>query len=583
MYGKVRYGWYVVHVNTVRTTAPAGLHTLSIHTPHRQNDRKTKRQKDKQTKKQIVCARATTQKIEQKNTQKFGTGTRKPMTFLTASCANLVAVIHNASTGHDRLSIPLYQSSGALQSTLTCSVENEDQVAKLVFCSSTYLCALFHSLKVLVWNVERGVLVHTFKGEEYLDITTGCGDSNSDALYCLLSKKSKLYVHQYSLDTGKVVRKIKCGKGVEGTLAVSEEFIAVRQEDVVRIMSQSNGSKVGKCKLFETSGGRLMAMNGSTIAAVTSTGVSLLSCETQEQVGAIFIETPVHSVTMTKDLLFVNSTFACELYEYNSTALLPTSKEPLKPITTITLPDSDVHVHSHGKNVIAISRNEQGQVHIQKVDIRDQTKVVLDQSRTTQDEETPTTTKRSLPVSATTTLGPGQAGAEAMQVDDRAIKKAKTATNELDISIQERLQQLASDFQDDDDEEDEDEAPPKLFKATTESLSNLLQQSLQSGDDGMLELSLTCRDKQIIQRSLQQLEPSLVSTLLTKLTARLASKPNRAGDLALWIQLVLTCGKIRHVQQLRPLRNLLHERVESFPHLLKLEGRLSVLQASSLK
>jgi U3 small nucleolar RNA-associated protein 5 len=143
------------------------------------------------------------------------------------------------------------------------------------------------------------------------------------------------------------------------------------------------------------------------------------------------------------------------------------------------------------------------------------------------------------------------------------------------------LQQLAREFQEEEDDDDDDEVSPKPFKATTESLSNLLQQCLQSGDDTMLELSLTCRDRQIIQRSLQQLEPNLVSTLLTKLTSRLASKPNRAGDLALWIQLILTSGKIRNVQQLRPLRNLLHERVESFPHLLKLEGRLSVLQASS--
>jgi U3 small nucleolar RNA-associated protein 5 len=478
--------------------------------------------------------------------------------------------------GHARLSIPLYQNSGALQSTLTCSVENQDQVAKLVFCSSTHLCALFTSFKVVVWNVERGVLVHTLEGD-CVDITA-CGENSRDSLYCLVPKKGKLYVHEHSLDTGRVVRKIKCGKGAGGTLAVSDSFIAVRQEGVVRIMSQSNGSKVGKCKLFESG---QMAMSGSVIAAVTSTGVTLLSCETQEQVGTVFLEAaPVHSLTMTKDLLLVNSAFGCELYDY--TALPTTSKEPLKPTTTITLPESDVRVHLHGRNVIAVLRNEQGQVHIQKVDIRDQTNVVV-QNPTGQDEETRTTTKRSLPFSTTTatTLGPGQAGAEAMQVDDRVIKKAKTTTNEQDISIQERLQQLAREFQEEEDDDDDDEVSPKPFKATTESLSNLLQQCLQSGDDTMLELSLTCRDRQIIQRSLQQLEPNLVSTLLTKLTSRLASKPNRAGDLALWIQLILTSGKIRNVQQLRPLRNLLHERVESFPHLLKLEGRLSVLQASS--
>jgi hypothetical protein len=479
--------------------------------------------------------------------------------------------------GHARLSIPLYESSGALLSTLTCSVENEDQVTKLLFCSSTHLCALFNSFKVVVWNVERGVVVHTFKGDSIVDIAA-CGDDSDDAsLYCLSPKKSKLYVHQYSLETGKVVRKIKCGKGVEGTLVVSNVFIAVRQEGVVRIMSQSNGRKVGTCKLPESG---LMVMNGSTmiIAAVTSTGVTLLSCETQEQVGEVCIETLVHSVAMTKDLLLVNSTCSCDLYEYTSSSSSPAPKEPLKPTTTMTWVESDMRVHFHGKEIIAILRNEQGQVHIQQVHVQDKTNVVVQ----TREEETPTTTttKRSL-VDSTTTLGPGQAGAEAMQVDDCVIKKAKTTPKDQDISIQERLQQLAREFQ---EEEEDEEAPLVLVPikaATTESLSNLLEQSLQSGDDTMLELSLTCRDKQIIQRSLEQLEPNLVSTLLTKLTTRLASKPNRAGDLALWIQLILTCGKIRHVEQLRPLRNLLHERVTSFPHLLKLQGRLSVLQASS--
>ena len=503
------------------------------------------------------------------------------MTFLTASSSNLVAVVHDGSIGYTRLSIPLYQSSGAWQSTLTCSFEEDNAVQKLIFSSGTYLCALFLNGLVVVWNVERGVVVHTLKGD-FLDITTTCGDDDDAALYCLVGDKKKLYVHEYSLDTGKVVRKIKCGKGLDGKLAVSDTHIAVRQEGVVRCMSQKDGRKVGKCKVAEQ--GKI-AMQGSLIAAVTSSGVTLLSCETLEHVGEIFIKEQVHSVAISKDfLILVNTESTCELYEYNTS--VPNNNEPLKPTTSMTFPESDMRGHfSDNKNeLLTILRNEQGEIHVQQVDIQDKNTIVIKIPTNQAEEEMPSTAKRSHPMTTTTTtLGPGQAGTEAMQVSDRPIKKQKTV-NEHDISIEERLKQLAQEMEADDDEEEEDEVvPQKSFKATTESLSNLLQQSLQSGDDSMLELSLTVRDKRVIQLSLQELEPNLVSSLLTKLTTRLASKPNRAGDLALWIQLILTSGKIRNVYQLRPLRNLLHERVESFPHLLKLEGRLSVLAASSLK
>ena len=85
----------------------------------------------------------------------------------------------------------------------------------------------------------------------------------------------------------------------------------------------------------------------------------------------------------------------------------------------------------------------------------------------------------------------------------------------------------------------------------------------------------------MLQLSLQELQDSHMEILLAKLTYRLASKPNRAAELAVWISVVLQSGKVRHPQQLRPLRNLLQERIDSFPHLLRLEGRLSMLGPAS--
>ena len=93
----------------------------------------------------------------------------------------------------------------------------------------------------------------------------------------------------------------------------------------------------------------------------------------------------------------------------------------------------------------------------------------------------------------------------------------------------------------------------------------------------MLELALSVRDKRVIENSLTELEIDEAALLLNKLTARLAKKPNRAVQLVVWVQFLLQSGKIRSSKPLIPLKNLLQERVDSFPQMLQLEGRLSML------
>jgi len=170
-----------------------------------------------------------------------------------------------------------------------------------------------------------------------------------------------------------------------------------------------------------------------------------------------------------------------------------------------------------------------------------------------------------------------------MVVDEQLDKKKQKYEADPDLdepTIAERLKQLAEEF---DRVEDDDAVLPaegldfEPKRATTESLAKLLHQALSSGDDPMLELALGVRDKSVITTSLKGLDPDEVGLLLTKLTMRLSSKPTRAADLVPWIGNVLATGKIRQANLLRPLRNLLQERVESFPHLLQLEGRLSML------
>ena len=159
--------------------------------------------------------------------------------------------------------------------------------------------------------------------------------------------------------------------------------------------------------------------------------------------------------------------------------------------------------------------------------------------------------------------------------------------------------------------------PPTRFNvkaATSGSLETLLRQALASNDDSQLEIALQVVDKKVIENSILGLAVNVVDTsnmgdidadesvnksselvlsLLSKLATRLAKKPTRAEALAYWIRTILFVlisshndgdGGLRMGEmerqvalKLGPLRNLLSERVECLPALLKLEGRLELL------
>ena len=78
----------------------------------------------------------------------------------------------------------------------------------------------------------------------------------------------------------------------------------------------------------------------------------------------------------------------------------------------------------------------------------------------------------------------------------------------------------------------------------------------------------------------------MITKLLGKLVDRLGRKPGRAEELSIWVQtvlLILISGKSMSRRErdvaakLTQLRSMLNARVESLPHLLRLEGRLSLL------
>lgn len=269
-------------------------------------------------------------------------------------------------------------------------------------------------------------------------------------------------------------------------------------------------------------------------------------------------------------------------------------------------------------------------------------------------------------------LGPGEGGAEALNVTNsttkyrQQLKKSKknkkrdaeSSMNdknednhkEIDFdlteeeqsyekegndgtTIAERLAQLSSQLdRDSDDEGDEDElllsnlsssnniaiSAKEQFdkmKCTSDSLGTLLRQALLSNDDTQLEVALKVLDKKVIENSIRTLceesistaadkdedsfysENNLIMKLLSKLTTRLSRKASRAETLCFWVSTTLVnlislssiggensnswmkMGKIERdvAAHLGPLRNMLSERVESLPLLMKLEGRLGFL------
>mmetsp|Transcript_27652 Transcript_27652/g.26513 ORF Transcript_27652/g.26513 Transcript_27652/m.26513 type:complete len:640 (-) Transcript_27652:110-2029(-) len=234
-------------------------------------------------------------------------------------------------------------------------------------------------------------------------------------------------------------------------------------------------------------------------------------------------------------------------------------------------------------------------------------------------------------------LGPGETGSEALliaekqQTSKRTKKEGEDDENDDDDddfdwgekseatgTIAERLKRLSAEMHHDTEDEDDDDTKKSTAlvssedtfnskAATSSSLSNLLYQALTSNDDSKLEIALHVKDRYIIQNSIMSFSSSstggkhtkekVMVMLLSKLVTRLAKKPSRADQLAFWIRTVLVSlvssstnrlkdnenwmmGKMEReiaLTALEPLRNLLSERAENLPALLRLEGRLSLL------
>jgi ribosomal protein L18 len=196
---------------------------------------------------------------------------------------------------------------------------------------------------------------------------------------------------------------------------------------------------------------------------------------------------------------------------------------------------------------------------------------------------------------------------------------------EVGQSIAERLAMLSSameqtdeeDFDDDDDDEPEakrakvQDTKSKFSAktATTESLTVLLSQALSSNDSIRLNIALQVTDPRLVEntvKALQRLDAQrddpkntegYIPMLMGHIVRRMARRHTLLTPLMSWIKAILlassTSSRLQGVtdeeeermlregrelaSKLGPLRNFLNERVECFPQLLRLEGRLALL------
>lgn len=197
-------------------------------------------------------------------------------------------------------------------------------------------------------------------------------------------------------------------------------------------------------------------------------------------------------------------------------------------------------------------------------------------------------------------------------------------------SIAERLALLSSAMEqtdeedDEDDDDDEDEAKPadsskfKLKSATSETLTTLLTQALSSNDSSQLNIALQVTDRRLVEgtvRALQSIDAQratdvdantalttgYIPTLMAHIVRRMARRHSLVMPLGVWVKAILAVTARASTNQalggngnsavearmakegremamkLGPLKNFLNERVECFPQLLRLEGRLALL------
>lgn len=504
--------------------------------------------------------------------------------------------------------------TAALQSTLLHRrkdppASDETGLPRKILFISDSLVAVYCPDLVVVWDLHRGVVASTVvpPSEQVFGDAVACDGHLYVSVWSNESKKAQ--IHRYKPEKGKVEQKIKAGsKGIILALRVDGTTAVVRLPSGLRMVDVTNGHKVAKYSSIKTESNQL-AFAGDIVVTVDSGEAILVHRTKGKLIGSIPMEHAEDELDMwshAKDDVYYLR-IGSKVYSVSRDGTERTLKCQI---------EADVSVDRR----VILGRVKTLYALLQKSNQFQSCQATVDQDTAEiQWKEPESKEKVAAKRKEAAVLGPTQTGGEAVAMTDGpATKKQKkqetedtemkdadeeedgeeaTEKDDQGPSIAERLANLrnAIDDEDDDDDEGDDEGDEdetshasegkkknklpsvNLKKITTESLTELLEQALQSSDKSMLEQVLPTSDDRKLQATCERLSDEHLLVLLRELTARLASTPGRAPQLCAWFKAVLKTGRIRSIEHLQPLSNILEERLAVFPALLKLEGRLTAM------
>ena len=203
-------------------------------------------------------------------------------------------------------------------------------------------------------------------------------------------------------------------------------------------------------------------------------------------------------------------------------------------------------------------------------------------------------------VSPPTILGPNETGGSKRPlvddendggVDGDKRKKAKKVSEELEMTMEQRLESLSAELAEIEKSSTADPnhaiASAAVFgeTPTASSLVTLMDQALQSGDDALLEQCLGCEDASVVDGTARRLPPARVVQLLKKLMAKFEKRPSRGVLLTRWLVAVLRSHTAFLMSipdlssQLAGLSQMLENRLATYAKLAALGGRLDLLMS----
>jgi len=131
----------------------------------------------------------------------------------------------------------------------------------------------------------------------------------------------------------------------------------------------------------------------------------------------------------------------------------------------------------------------------------------------------------------------------------------------------------------------------KPVQTSSNALTVILKQALQSSNEIQLEEAFAVTDESVVKSTIASItDDDLIWTLLMKIIHRISKKPSRAVWLGgVWLKTILEYhsstflklseeeGESLVYNALGPLANMLKERTELLPHLMRLQGRFNMI------